>query len=396
MFKPVEPKVSFPKLEQEVLDFWQQNDIFRRSVEERPEDRMFIFYEGPPTANARPGIHHVLSRVFKDLIPRYKTMQGYRVPRKGGWDTHGLPVELEVEKELGLKSKPEIEQYGIEAFNAKCKESVSRYVEEWTRLTERIGFWVDFDNPYVTYAQRLHRELLVDLQAAVGPRPGLPGLPRHAPLPALRHVPERPRGRLGYEDDTPDPSVFVKFRVPSSEGSRAARPCARSDVVCSSRGRRRPWTLPGNTALAVNADADYGVYERRAVSGWCVAQALAAKVLGEGHEPVGARSAAQTSSASSYEPLYRPEHSGRPRHAVRRRTAACRARRRTSPSTDGLRRVIAADYVSLDDGSGIVHIAPAFGARGLRRGQGARPALRAAGRPPRPHGRRACPAPASS
>ncbi|MCC7090133.1 MAG: class I tRNA ligase family protein, partial [Dehalococcoidia bacterium] len=139
MFKPVDSRVSFPKMEQEILTFWQRNAIFRRSVEERPEDRLFIFYEGPPTANARPGIHHVLSRVFKDLIPRYKTMRGYRVPRKGGWDTHGLPVELEVEKELGLKSKPEIEDYGIAAFNAMCKASVSRYVEEWTRLSERIA-----------------------------------------------------------------------------------------------------------------------------------------------------------------------------------------------------------------------------------------------------------------
>lgn len=151
MFKPVDTRMNFPKLEEEVLAFWREQAIFRRSVEERPEDKLFIFYEGPPTANARPGIHHVLSRVFKDLIPRYKTMRGYRVPRKGGWDTHGLPVELEIEKELGLKSKPEIEQYGIAAFNEKCKESVSRYVEEWTRLSERIAFWADYDDPYVTY-----------------------------------------------------------------------------------------------------------------------------------------------------------------------------------------------------------------------------------------------------
>src|SRR5450830_1486394 len=141
MFKPVDPKVSFTVMEAGILDFWQKNAIFRRSVDERPESRQFVFYEGPPTANARPGIHHVLARVFKDLIPRYKTMQGYRVPRKAGWDTHGLPVELEIEKELNLQSKPEIEAYGIAAFNAKCKDSVSRYVDEWTRLSERIGFW---------------------------------------------------------------------------------------------------------------------------------------------------------------------------------------------------------------------------------------------------------------
>src|SRR3989304_621930 len=147
MFKPVDRKASFPKLEEAIPRFWKEHDVFRRSIEERPEDRLFVFYEGPPTANARPGIHHVLSRVFKDLIPRYKTMRGYRVPRKGGWDTHGLPVELEIEKELGLKPKPEIENSGIPAFNAMCKASVLRYVEEWPRLSERIAFWADYDDP---------------------------------------------------------------------------------------------------------------------------------------------------------------------------------------------------------------------------------------------------------
>jgi isoleucyl-tRNA synthetase len=117
MFKPVEPKVNFPRMEADILEFWQKNAIFRRSIDERPADKTYVWYEGPPTANARPGIHHVLARVFKDLVPRYKTMRGYRVPRKGGWDTHGLPVELEIEKELGLNSKRDIEAYGIAAFN---------------------------------------------------------------------------------------------------------------------------------------------------------------------------------------------------------------------------------------------------------------------------------------
>ena len=151
MFKPVESKVSFPSLEQEVLAFWQQNAIFRRSIDERPEDKMFIFYEGPPTANARPGIHHVLSRVFKDLVPRYKTMQGFRVPRKGGWDTHGLPVEIEVEKQLGFTNKRQIEEYGIDKFNELCKKSVFTYIQDWERLTDRIAFWVDLEDAYVTY-----------------------------------------------------------------------------------------------------------------------------------------------------------------------------------------------------------------------------------------------------
>src|SRR5713226_9636553 len=151
MFEPVSSRVSFPDVESRVLDFWREHDVFRKSVEQRPEDKLFSFYEGPPTANGMPGIHHVLARVFKDAIPRFKTMQGYRVPRKGGWDTHGLPVEVEVEKQLNLHSKTEIERYGVEEFNRKCKESVFRYVEAWERLTERVGFWVDLGEAYVTY-----------------------------------------------------------------------------------------------------------------------------------------------------------------------------------------------------------------------------------------------------
>ena len=168
LFEPVPSRVSFVELEQRMLELWRERDVFRRSVEERPAERLFSFYEGPPTANGNPGVHHVLARAFKDLIPRYRTMRGYRVPRKGGWDTHGLPVELEVERELGLTSKQEIEAYGVEAFNERCKQSVFRYVAEWERMTDRIGFWIDMDDAYVTLLQRVRRELLVDLQAAVG------------------------------------------------------------------------------------------------------------------------------------------------------------------------------------------------------------------------------------
>ena len=150
-FEPVPSRVSFPQQEEAILGLWKDRDIFRRSVEERPEDNVFSFYEGPPTANGNPGIHHVLARVFKDLVPRYRTMRGYRVPRKGGWDTHGLPVELEVEKALGLTSKQEIEAYGVERFNEECRESVFRYVQAWERMTDRISFWVDMSDAYVTY-----------------------------------------------------------------------------------------------------------------------------------------------------------------------------------------------------------------------------------------------------
>src|SRR4051812_10292419 len=150
--RPVDSNQSFPKLEEQVLTRWRERDVFAESLRRREGADRWVFYEGPPTANGRPGIHHVLARAFKDAVPRYQTMRGRRVPRKGGWDTHGLPVELEVERSLGLRSKPDIEAYGVEAFNRRCKESVYRYVQEWERMTERIGFWVDMENPYVTYA----------------------------------------------------------------------------------------------------------------------------------------------------------------------------------------------------------------------------------------------------
>ena len=140
MFKPVSSRVSFPELERDILSFWKTARIFERSVEQRKGDPLFVLYDGPPTANASPGIHHVLARVFKDLFPRYKTMKGFYAPRRAGWDTHGLPVELEVERELGLKSKPEIEAFGVAEFNRRCRQNVLRYVKDWEDLTDRIGF----------------------------------------------------------------------------------------------------------------------------------------------------------------------------------------------------------------------------------------------------------------
>lgn len=367
MFKPVDPRVSFPRMEEEILSFWQRNAIFRRSIEERPEDRLFIFYEGPPTANARPGIHHVLSRVFKDLIPRYKTMRGYRVPRKGGWDTHGLPVELEIEKELGLKSKPEIEEYGIAAFNEKCKASVSRYVEEWTRLSERIAFWADYDNPYVTYSndyietcwwifKRLWDHGLVYQDYRVTPH-----CPRCGTSLSDHEV------SLGYQDDTPDPSVFVKFRVSDEALFKRGHPRRMpfNDRMAIVAWTTTPWTLPGNVALAVKEDAEYGIYDRQGEL-LVVAKALAAKVFGEQVEPVMTIPGTFLVGLE-YEPLYRPEDLG---HQAMRFAADGHLRKlEPGESTQGLRKVVGAGYVSLEDGSGIVHTAPAFGAEDFQAGK---------------------------
>ncbi|WP_322817744.1 isoleucine--tRNA ligase [Tepidiforma sp.] len=363
MFRSVDPKVSFPELEARILQFWKEHRIFEKSIEQRPEDRLFVFYEGPPTANARPGIHHVLSRVFKDLVPRYRTMRGYRVPRKGGWDTHGLPVELEIEKELGLKSKPEIEAYGIAEFNQKCKESVSRYVEEWTRLSERIAFWADYDHAYVTYDNGYVEtcwwifKQLWDGRLVYQDYRSTPHCPRCGTSLSDHEV------ALGYQDDVPDPSVFVKFRVPAEAlagaGFRAEKPLALVAWTTT------PWTLPGNVALAVKADAEYGVYDLGDEL-VVLASALAAKVLGEGARPLALVRGEQLVGIA-YEPLYRPEALG---HGVLRFDDEGRLRPlHPGESTEGLRRVIAADYVSLEDGSGIVHTAPAFGGEDFDQGK---------------------------
>jgi len=358
MFTPVDPRVSFPELEARILQFWKDNRVFERSVDERPEDNVFVFYEGPPTANNRPGIHHVLARVFKDLIPRYKTMQGYRVPRKAGWDTHGLPVELEIEKELGLKSKPEIEEYGIAAFNAKCKASVSRYVEEWTRMSERIGFWADLEHPYVTWHndyietgwwifKQLWEHGLVYQDYRVTPH-----CPRCGTSLSDHEV------SLGYEDDTPDPSVFVKFRVPADEfRAKTGFDAPDAEIVGLVAWTTTPWTLPGNVALAVKGDADYGVYEHEGEY-LVVAVELAEKVLGETASHA-ATVKGDRLAGLAYEPLYHPESLG-----VETMRFDGEGRLRRMPDdmdSTGLRRVITTDYVSLDDGTGIVHTATAFG-----------------------------------
>ncbi|MEO6398965.1 MAG: isoleucine--tRNA ligase, partial [Tepidiformaceae bacterium] len=370
MFTPVDSKVSFPKLEEGILKFWREQAIFLKSVERAPRpglprDGLFVFYEGPPTANNRPGIHHVMARSFKDLIPRYKTMQGYTVPRKAGWDTHGLPVELEIEKELGLQSKPEIEAFGIAAFNERCKQSVSRYVEEWTRMSERIGFWADMEHPYVTWhndyietcwwlLKQMWDSGLVYQDYRVAPY-----CARCGTTLSDHEVSQ------GYEDDTPDPSVFPKFRVPAAE-FRAATGVDTSghSKVSLVAWTTTPWTLPGNVGLAVKDDADYGVYEHEGEL-LVLASALAEKVLGErvsrvailrGRDLVGL----------SYEPLYRPELLGT---AAMQFADDGRLRNVAAASTEGARRVIAADYVSLDDGTGIVHIATAFGGEDFEQGK---------------------------
>ncbi len=197
-------------MEEEIARRWKEEDVFGRSLEQRADAEVWSFYEGPPTANGRPGSHHVLSRVFKDVYPRYRSMKGFRVPRKAGWDCHGLPVELEVEKQLGISSKQEIEDFGIAEFNTRCRESVFEYVGDWNRLTERIGFWIDLDDPYVTldndYIESVWwslAELWKSGRLYEGHRVS-PYCPRCGTALSSHEV------ALGYRDVT-DPSVYVRL-----------------------------------------------------------------------------------------------------------------------------------------------------------------------------------------
>src|SRR6059058_3251451 len=211
-YRPVDPKVDFPSLERRILDFWRDEAIFEKSLKLREGATPWIFYEGPPTANGKPGIHHVEPRTFKEVFPRYKTMTGHLVPRKAGWDCHGLPVEVEVEKEIGITSKEEIEDYGIAEFNDRCRESVFRYVEDWNRLTERIGFWLDLDDPYVTMTNEYIESVwwalrrMWDDGRLYEHHKVVPYCPRCGTALSSHEV------ALGYRD-VEDPSVYVKLPI---------------------------------------------------------------------------------------------------------------------------------------------------------------------------------------
>ena len=365
MFQPVNNKISFPDVENKVLNFWRERSIFQKSIDARSSSPRFIFYEGPPTANGNPGIHHVLSRVFKDVIPRYKTMKGFCVPRKAGWDTHGLPVELEVEKQLGFTGKAQIEEYGVAKFNALCRESVFKYVKQWDSLTERIGFWLDIDHPYVTLdnsyiesgwwaiSQLWNKDLIYQGYKVT------PHCPRCGTSLSSHEV------ALGYKDDTVDPSVYVKFRIhrlPPAVASDASGGFALADAI--SKGKvyflawtTTPWTLPGNTSLALAEDADYAVIALG--DEYLIFARARVEQAGLGDHPVLKTFKGGQLAGSLYYPLYNPHE-----YDVERK----RAREGQpgqfdvqKPVKDLTYKIITADFVSMEDGTGIVHIAPAFG-----------------------------------
>jgi isoleucyl-tRNA synthetase len=345
MFRPVSSGVNFPKLEEKILAFWKEKKTFERSVELRRGNPRFVLYEGPPTANGSPGVHHVLSRVFKDVMPRYKVMKGYYAPRIAGWDTHGLPVELEVERELGFSGKAQIEEYGIERFNARCRESVFRYLKDWNALTERIAFWIDLEHPYITmdnsYIETVWWALkqMWDKGLVYQGYKVTPHCPRCGTSLSSHEV------ALGYQDNVPDPSVYIKFKVAplitlESEGQNRLDELSRDKPIYLLAWTTTPWTLPGNTALAVAADAEYAVVE---VGGEYLILASARLEPAKLSDfPVIARIKGSELVGIHYEPLYNIPigYSKEDRKAY---------------------RIIEGDFVSMEDGTGIVHIAPAYG-----------------------------------
>lgn len=323
-FAPVDPKQDFPALEERALERWREQDLFARSLAERADAPIWSFYEGPPTANGRPGSHHVLARVFKDIYPRYRTMCGYRVPRKAGWDCHGLPVELEVEKQLGISSKGEIEEFGIAEFNQRCRESVFEYVEEWNRLTERIAFWVDLDDPYVTLEDRYIESVwwslrqLWDKGKLYEGHKVVPYCPRDGTPLSSHEVAQ------GYQDIV-DASIYVRL------------PLLGADDEYLLIWTTTPWTLPGNAAVAVNPKVTY-VRARLGDEVLVVAKDLVEKVLGEEAEVLEEVPGTALVGRSYEGPVFDLGD------------------RERGPSP-----VIAGDFVTTEDGTGLVHTAPPFG-----------------------------------
>ena len=342
-FEPVDPKQSFPELEERVLARWREDDVFARSLEARAEAPVWSFYEGPPTANGRPGSHHVLARVFKDVYPRYKTMCGFRVPRKAGWDCHGLPVELEVEKQLGISSKQEIEEFGIAEFNQRCRTSVFEYVEEWNKLTERIGFWIDLDDPYVTleddYIESVWWSLkkLWDDERLYEGHKVVPYCPRCGTALSSHEVAQ------GYED-VKDPSIYVRFPLLGEDGSESGE----AMLVWTTT----PWTLPGNVAVAVAPEVTY-VRARVEEETLILAEPLVEKVLGEGAEILERFPGSELVGRRYRGPVFALEDGG------------------PSGASAAPFQVLAGDFVTTDDGTGLVHIAPAFGEDDYRVAAGA-------------------------
>jgi isoleucyl-tRNA synthetase len=328
MFKQYNEKIDYPLIEESVLKFWKENKIFEKSINSRPENKPFMFYEGPPTANGRPGIHHVMARTLKDLVCRYKTLKGYRVNRKAGWDTHGLPVEIEVEKQLGIKNKSEIPEFGIEKYNNACRNSVFTYLKDWEKMTERMGYWVNLDEAYITctneYIESVWWSLkqLFDKGLIYKDYKIVPQCPRSETVLSSHEL------ALGYKE-TKDPSVYVLMKVLDEELSKDGDTYF---LVWTTT----PWTLISNVGLAVGSDIDY--VKIKVEDRYFILAEARLSVIKEEYEIV-ARYKGSDLKGKKYDQLFKYLTVDKPGFFV-----------------------IEGDFVSTEDGSGIVHIAPAFGA----------------------------------
>ena len=324
-------QLAYPKAEVEILNWWKENDIFKKSLESRADGIPFTFYEGPPTANGKPGIHHVMARTVKDLFCRYKTLKGFRVDRKAGWDTHGLPVEIEVEKELGLDGRSEVEDYGMAEYNAKCRESVLKYKHLWDDLTNRMGYWVDLDDPYITFDNDYIESVWWAFKQLYEKNLVYKGYKIQWYSPGSGTVLSSHEVSLGYKE-TQDPSIYVKFPVDGEEN------------IYFMAWTTTPWTIISNMALVVHKDIEYvkiRVQEGGEEEFYILAKDCLDDSIDHDYEIVESYKGSDL-VGRTYTPVFD--------YALK------------EFDKDQAWRVLEADYVTTDDGTGVVHTAPAFGA----------------------------------
>ena len=334
MFKPVSSKLNITQMEEGVLRTWKIRHIFEKSGQLRQGSPEYVFYEGPPTANGKPGVHHVLARAFKDIFPRFKTMRGYHVVRRGGWDTHGLPVEIEVERRLGFNNKNQIEEYGIAQFNELCRKSAFEYIQDWERLTDRIAFWVDLEDAYVTFTNEYIESVwwilknFWDKGLLYQGYKVVPYCPRCG-TPLSDHEVAQ-----GY-DEAIDPSIYVRLPLVEDAGT--------SLLIWTTT----PWTLPGNVAVAAHPDVEYVIVERQLPEGGSekliLAKDLVERVFRDEPVKVFETFKGRKLKGLRYHPLFTFLIPDKPAYTV-----------------------VMGDFVTTEDGTGLVHIAPAFGAEDMQ------------------------------
>ncbi|MDQ3015719.1 MAG: class I tRNA ligase family protein, partial [Bacteroidota bacterium] len=346
--------MNLPAMDAEILQWWEDHDIFNKSVDQRPQDKRWVFYEGPPSANGMPGIHHVMSRTIKDLFCRYKTLQGYRVERKGGWDTHGLPIELSVEKELGITKDDIGKSISIEDYNARCRETVMRYKAEWDDITRKMGYWVDLDHPYITYENNYIESVWCLLQQLFDKGLLYKGFTIQPYSPAAgTGLSSHELNMPGAYKEVKDTTVVAMFEVIRNDASQILFDETDEDVRILA-WTTTPWTLPSNTALSVGPEIDYvkiktvNPYTNANVSVVLAASLISSWLGGKNQPPILEQSS--TFKGNKLKGI--------------RYTPLLDFGIEIEPLLGGTESyvVLTGDHVTTSDGTGIVHTAPSFGA----------------------------------